>query len=164
MLRVDLIPVLVGALIAIAGGVIFRVVEARQQRHHWFRDQLRMGAEQFLAHATQFLRVTADRALSHDIATFDAAMTANMERDEALAIDISRLELIAPQTVCTTADGVMKKLNEAFSEANKIRPEGRGPERQAQEDKAAAASRAAYAEIDSFVQVAKLSLRRPWRE
>src|SRR6266851_3573753 len=53
-----ILPVAVGALSAIAGGVIFRVLEATNEQRHWFRDQMREAAERFLTDAQRHLDIS----------------------------------------------------------------------------------------------------------
>jgi len=155
-----LAPVLVGALIAIIGGVIVRRLEADQDRRHWVRDQLRMAAEQFLTDAAQHLKVSDVRMSREEGSATVAAMKARNERDEALALDMSRLQLVAPKSVCDKADEVMQKLGEAFIAAL-YAPDPVSEHTAEQEIKwgeAIAAYRAARAEIKDFAEVVKRHL------
>jgi len=103
-------------LIAIVGGVIFRRVEADQQRRHWFRDQLRLAAEQFLADAAKHLALSRDR-MQGDIHDTSAA---HKQLFGALAIDIARLQLVAEKPVFESADKVATKLVAALEAANNV--------------------------------------------
>jgi hypothetical protein len=117
--RVDIITAaMVGALIAIVGGVIFRRVEADHQRRHWFRDQLRLASEQFLSDASKYLGLVRDR-LRGELMNADADR-ALKEPQDALAIDIARLQLVAEQSVFDAANDVANKLSAAFKAAKKV--------------------------------------------
>jgi hypothetical protein len=153
------VPVLVGALVAIAGGLIFRVLEARQQRDHWYRDQLSIAAAQFLADATQYLKVCTDRSVCDIGAELIAALTAIEGADLALNLDLSRLQLAAPTRIYVKADHVAERLRKTFSEANRIEA-GKGMTSNPQFMKAVEASAAARDEIDGFVQMVKVNLKR----
>lgn len=141
---------LVGALIAIVGGIIFRRVEAAEVRRHWFRDQLRLAAEQFLGHAYQHLAISRDR-LRGDIPDASEPSTRLFE---ALAIDIARLQLVAPQSVYQDADKVTAKLAEAVKAAQKVESAGDNDETKT----ALAASVEAFGEMRDFAEEVKRHL------
>jgi hypothetical protein len=104
---------IVGALIAIGGGVAFRVLEASNQRQHWFRDQMREAAERFLTDAQKHLDIT----WLNIIGELPDGSEAIRPPTSALEMDISRLQLVAPRPVNDVAADVFKKLRVAFNAA-----------------------------------------------
>jgi len=114
MAAMDLVvAALVGALIAIVGGVIFRALEASQQRRHWFRDQLREAAERFLTDAQRFLDVVWEKMIGE----LPDGSVAIRRPSADLEMDVSRLQLVAPKVVSDMAVDVFKKLKAAFDAA-----------------------------------------------
>ena len=149
----SLVPVMAGALIAIVGGLIFRRVEADQQRRHWFRDQLRLASEQFLSDASKYLGVVRDR-LRGELRDADADR-ALKEHADALAIDVARLQLVAEQSVFDEANKVADKLSAAFKAAKKV-PLGEVLGLEAAE--AFDASVEAFGEMRRFAEIVKRNL------
>src|SRR6266851_9219104 len=108
-----ILPVAVGALSAIAGGVIFRVLEATNEQRHWFRDQMREAAERFLTDAQRHLDISWLKIIGE----LPDASQAIQQPTSALEMDISRLQLVAPRPVSDVALDVHKKLRLAFNAA-----------------------------------------------
>jgi hypothetical protein len=104
---------IVGALIAIGGGVAFRVLEASNQRQHWFRDQMREAAERFLTDAQKHLDITWLKIIGE----LPDGSEAIRPPTSALEMDISRLQLVAPRPVNDVAADIFKKLRVAFNAA-----------------------------------------------
>jgi len=109
----NILAALVGALIAIVGGVIFRRVEASNERRHWFREQLRDAAERFLTDAQRFLDVVWEKM----VGDLPDASVAIRRPSGDLEMDVSRLQLVAPKVVSDMAIDVFKKLKAAFDAA-----------------------------------------------
>jgi hypothetical protein len=155
----SLVPVLVGALIAIAGGVIFRTLEASNQRRHWFRDQVRISAEQFLADAGEYLRISSAR-----LAGSQPTPGSVESVETAIRIDMTRLQLVAPESVLVAAKDVTTGVEEALKAAKSV--DASWMRTTAMDEKASAqsvAARAALAqanlELARFVEVVKHELR-----
>lgn len=150
---------LVGALIAIAGGVVFRMLEASHQRRQWLRDQLRSAAEQFVADANAFHRAAVIWADSEE-EVFARAWSGADERLDALRLDVARLRLVAPQLVSDGADLVMGCLDEFDDKVRRIRPGSPPSEDPDKRAAAEAAGRQARREIDRFVGVVRGALAK----
>jgi len=106
------VAVLLGALLAIVGGLLFRSMEATHQQRAWFRDRLREAAEQFLAEAEEHLR-TSGYVLGGNTPTSGHVENVEMR----LAVDISRLRFVAPESVLKAANEVTTKVKAALKVA-----------------------------------------------
>jgi hypothetical protein len=113
----NLLAVVVGALIAIVGGIAYRMYEATQQRRHWFRDHLREAAEGFLTDAQRFLDVVWEKLVG-DLPDASEAIRPSIA---AIEVDLSRVRLVAPPAVAESAADALKKLRIAFDKAQHAR-------------------------------------------
>lgn len=109
----ELVGVLVGALIAIVGGVIFRALEADHVRKQWLNDQLRQAAEQYLADINRHLDISWHRMVGEipDGSQVIRPVTS------AINIDLARLQLVAPRNVFELARLLWTKVRAAFDAA-----------------------------------------------
>jgi len=144
------VAVLLGALLAIVGGLLFRSMEATHQQRAWFRDRLREAAEQFLAEAEEHLR-TSGYVLGGNTPTSGHVENVEMR----LAVDISRLRFVAPESVLKAANEVTTKVKAALKVA-KSGQKSWGPTLEGDEEKQKAAKMVAEAAINE----ANLELRR----
>lgn len=111
-----LLAAAIGAGIAIIGGLIFRAVDSRQHRQQWVRDHLRDAAEQFLSDARSHLQVTVDLM----VGDLPGDARAIVGPAIALAVDISRLQLVAPKPVFDEARAAQELLISANQAAHHI--------------------------------------------
>ncbi|SRR6266851_7044605 len=154
-----ILPVAVGALSAIAGGVIFRVLEATNEQRHWFRDQMREAAERFLTDAQRHLDVSWLKIIGE----LPDASQAIRPPTSALEMDISRLQLVAPRPVSDMAADAFKELKAAFDAAQMAS----SPLEQERWAAANAAAETASKRLEDFADLVQKDLRRgfmrvPW--
>ncbi len=108
------LAVVLGALLAVAAGLLYRVIEARNQSRHWFRDQLRMAAEKFLGDAEAYLSTSVDWMAG------SSPISGRLQNlDMALAIDMSRLKFVASKSVLEAASDVSTRVKAAYQAVGK---------------------------------------------
>jgi hypothetical protein len=147
----NLLPVTIGGLLALAAGLVFRAAEARQQRRHWFRDQLREAAERFLTDAQRFLDVVWEKMIGE----LPDGSVAIRRPSGDLEMDVSRLQLVAPKIVSDMAVDVFKKLKAAFDAAQKAG----SPFEQEDWAKANAAAETATKQMTAFADLVRRHLK-----